>query len=75
MLAFEHKDLISSWKVRLISTFIPISSSDEVVFMHEFCICIDFVSYGLAYSGVVFSGISSKIVLGKPFEYINDIRF
>ena len=47
LLPFEHKDLTWSWKVRLLSIFIPSGSSEELVLKHEFCICIDFVSYRL----------------------------
>ena len=45
-LAFGQKDMIWSWKVRLLSIFISISSSEELALIHEFCICIDFVSCG-----------------------------
>ena len=47
LLAFEHKDVMWSWKIRLLSIFIPISSSEKLALIHEFCFCIDFVSYGL----------------------------
>ena len=47
LLPFEHKDLIWSWKVKLLSIFIASGSSEELVLIHEFCICIDFVSYRL----------------------------
>ena len=47
LLAFEHKDMIWSWKVRLLSIFISSSSSEELALIYEFCICIDFVSFGL----------------------------
>ena len=40
LLAFEHNDMI-------LSIFIASSSSAELDLIHEFCICIDFVSYGL----------------------------
>ena len=40
LLAFEHNDMI-------FSIFIVSSSSAELDLIHEFCICIDFVSYGL----------------------------
>ena len=47
LLAFEQKDMIWSWKVRLPSIFIPSSSSEELALIYGFCICIDFVSFGL----------------------------
>ena len=46
LLAFEHRDMMWSWKVRLLSIFIPSSSLEELALIHEFCLCIDFVSYG-----------------------------
>ena len=46
-LAFEHKDVICSWKVRVLSMLIPSSSLEKLALIHEFCICVDFVSYGL----------------------------
>ena len=47
LLTFEHKDLICSRKVRLQSVFIPSSFLEKLGLIHEFCICIDFVSYEL----------------------------
>ena len=47
LLAFELKDMVWSWKVRLLLIFIPSSSSEELALIHELCICIDFVRYGL----------------------------
>ena len=47
LLAFEHKDVIYSQKVSLLPIFITSSSSEKLALIHEFCVCIDFVSYGL----------------------------
>ena len=34
-------------KSKILSIFITNSSSEELALLHEFCICIDFVSYGI----------------------------
>ena len=67
-LAFQRKDVICSWKVRLLSVFIPSSSLEKLALIHEFCICIDFISYGLI--KMAFARISYSTVLVKPFEYV-----
>ena len=71
LLAFEHKEMIWSWKVRLLSIFIPSSSSEELALIHEFCICIYFVSYGLIKKWLLLE------LAIKPFSFqlVIDIRF
>ena len=55
--------MIWSWKVRLLSIFISSSSSEELALIHEFCICIDFVSYGL-----IKKWLSLELAI-KPFSW------